>query len=87
MIGAEFATPSVSSPGFEAIFGTDPATLQGFEQTNALLVDDLEYVNASKRGFVLATFSRTEVKAEWNYVSTITTKNTSLATEKTVTVL
>ncbi|GAA4317121.1 alkaline phosphatase D family protein [Mucilaginibacter gynuensis] len=83
--GTEFATSSVSSPGFEAIFGDNPQTLAGFEQANALLIDDLQYVDASKRGFVMATFTATEAKSEWKYVSTIATKNTATVTAKTVT--
>jgi alkaline phosphatase D len=83
--GAEFATASVSSPGFEAIFGSDPQTVAGFEQANALLIDDLQYLDASKRGYVMAIFTATEAKAEWRYVNTITTVNTTTTTGKTVT--
>ncbi|MBT1705586.1 alkaline phosphatase D family protein [Fulvivirgaceae bacterium PWU20] len=86
VVGAEIATPSVSSPGFEAIFGADPTAIQGFEQANAVLVDDLEYLNASERGFVLATFTKAEVQAEWKYVSTLATKNTAVTTKKTITI-
>jgi alkaline phosphatase D len=83
--GTEFAAPSVSSPGFEAIFGNDPQVLGGFEQANALLIDDLQYVDASKRGYVMAIFSANEAKAEWRYVNTILSKNTATVTGKTVT--
>ncbi|MBE9585892.1 alkaline phosphatase D family protein [Mucilaginibacter sp. JRF] len=83
--GVEFATASVSSPGFEAIFGTNAATVAGFEQAIALLVNDLQYLNATQRGYVMASFTANEAKSEWRYVSTISTKNTTTVTGKTVT--
>jgi alkaline phosphatase D len=85
-VGQEFATPSVSSPGFEAVFGSNPSVIQGFEQSNTLLVDDLEYVDASKRGFLLCTFSASQAKAEWKYISTLITVNTSTTIGKTITI-
>ncbi|WP_207425612.1 alkaline phosphatase [Pedobacter sp. SYSU D00535] len=84
-VGTEFATASVSSPGFEAIFGANPATIAAFEQANQLLIDDLNYLNASQRGYVLVSFTNNEAKAEWRYVSTISTPNTSTTTGKRVT--
>lgn len=84
-VGTEFATASVSSPGFEAIFGTNPATVAGFEQAIALLVNDLQYLDAAQRGYVMATFSATQAKSEWRYVSTLATKNTTTVTGKTIT--
>lgn len=82
--GAEFATASVSSPGFEAIFGSNPATIAGFEQAIALLINDLQYLDAARRGYVIATFSATQAKSEWKYVSTLASKNTATVTGKTV---
>lgn len=82
--GTEFATPSVSSPGFEAIFSSDPKVLAGFEQANALLIDDLQYVDASHKGYVMVSFSANEAKAEWLYVNTILNKNTATVIGKTV---
>jgi alkaline phosphatase D len=73
--GHELATSSVTSPGFETYLGVDPALLAGFEQALALLVDDLEYLDASKRGYVLSTFTNSSVSTEWRYVSTIKTLN------------
>ncbi|MBS7565791.1 alkaline phosphatase D family protein [Mucilaginibacter sp. Bleaf8] len=84
--GVEFATASVTSPGFEAIFGSNPQTVAGFEQANALLIDDLQYMDATRRGYIMATFSASEAKSEWRYVNTIASKNTATVTSKTVTV-
>lgn len=81
--GVEFATASVTSPGFEAIFGNNPQVLAGFEQANTLLIDELEYLDASRRGYVMAIFTAAEAKAEWRYVNTITSSGTATITGKT----
>lgn len=83
--GAEFATASVTSPGFEAIFGSNPATVAGFEQAIALLINDLQYLDATRRGYIMASFTATQAKSEWKYVSTLASKNTATVTGKTVT--
>ena len=83
-VGSEFATASVSSPGFEAIFGSNPATVAGFEGAISLLIDDLQYLNATQRGYVMASFTASQAKSEWRYVNTIATENTTVATGKTV---
>ncbi|WP_169739269.1 alkaline phosphatase D family protein [Dyadobacter crusticola] len=70
-VGKEIATSSVSSPGFEQDLGAEPASLAGFEQALALLVDDLNYLDASRRGYVLVKMSVSQIAAEWRYVSTI----------------
>jgi alkaline phosphatase D len=84
-VGAEFATSSVSSPGFEAIFGNDPKVIGGFEQANTVLVDNLKYVDASKRGYVMATFTSTQATADFRYVKTLGSKDTSTTSGKVVT--
>jgi alkaline phosphatase D len=84
-VGTEFATSSVTSPGFEAIFGANPATVAGFEQAIALLINDLQYLDAAQRGYVMASFTATQAKSEWKYVSTLASKNTATVTGKTVT--
>ncbi|MEJ7738756.1 MAG: alkaline phosphatase D family protein [Chitinophagaceae bacterium] len=82
--GAEFATPSVSSPGFESVFGNNPATLAGFEQSNTFLIDDLKYLDASRRGYVMASFTKSEAKAEWRFINTLTSQSTATVTGKIV---
>ena len=82
-VGAEFACPSVSSPGFEAFFNGNAATAQSFAQSNQLLIDDLNYLDASQRGYVLAEFSAVAATAQWRYVASLEVANTSTATGKT----
>lgn len=79
-VGVELATSSVSSPGFESLLGsTNPEIIQGFEQALLTLIDDLNYFNASKRGFMMVTFTEAEVASEWVFVDTILSQ--SYATE------
>ncbi|MBL3656144.1 alkaline phosphatase D family protein [Fulvivirga sediminis] len=84
-VGAELATSSVSSPGFDGIFGTDPAVIDPFEQSLQLLINDLKYLNASDRGYVMASFTQSEANSEWRFVSTLATENISTTTDYTTT--
>lgn len=71
-IGIEFATSGISSPGFEEYLGNpSAATLAAFEGALTTLVDDLNYFDASRKGYILTTFTNSNVKAEWVFVSTI----------------
>ncbi|WP_046247300.1 alkaline phosphatase D family protein [Hymenobacter terrenus] len=74
-VGAEFACSSVSSPGLEGLLAGNTAAIQGFEQSNQLLIDDLEYLDASRRGYVLATFTASNATAEYHYVAGLDTEN------------
>jgi alkaline phosphatase D len=85
-VGAEFATASVSSPGFEGIFGDDPTVIAGFEQSNQLLIDDLSYADAKNRGYVEVTFNDSNAEADYRYINTLatvdpTTTSGNVATE------
>ncbi|WP_394370043.1 alkaline phosphatase D family protein [Hymenobacter piscis] len=82
--GAEFACSSVSSPGFEALLAGDAAAIAGFEQSNALLIDDLQYLDASRRGYILATFTADSATAEYRYVAGLETENIVTTTGHTV---
>ncbi|HAS39251.1 MAG TPA: alkaline phosphatase [Microscillaceae bacterium] len=84
-VGTEFATASVSSPGFEGLFGTDPTVLAGFEQSNTLLIDDLQYVDASRRGFLLVSFNGASANADWRFINTLATENTTTVSGRTAT--
>jgi alkaline phosphatase D len=71
-VGVEFATSSVSSPGFETYLGNvDAQTVAAFQQSLLLLVDGLSYFDASRRGYLMATFTQADVKSEWIFVNTI----------------
>ncbi|MGZ0017037.1 alkaline phosphatase D family protein [Yeosuana sp. AK3] len=70
-VGIELATASVSSPGFESFIGENSSAIIGFEQALTILIDDLNYFDASRRGYLMATITEVEVKSEWIFVDTI----------------
>ncbi len=79
IIGVELATPSVSSPGFEDYVALD--TLEkaiNFEGALELLIDDLEYLNSSDRGFLSVTFTPASVTSKWVYMQNTDSKDYTL---------
>ncbi len=76
-VGVEFATPSVSSPGFEeAIIDIPPSVMSGVlveSNTNPTQtrVDQLLYCDVSRRGFVVLDFTPQRVEASFIFVSTV----------------
>ncbi len=68
-VGVEFACPSVSSPGAEAVIGDDLAAL--FAPFAVTLMDDLKYANLRLRGYARVTFSPDEVTCRWVFLDTV----------------
>ena len=84
-VGVEFATSSVSSPGFEEYLPKEnPAVLAGALQQ---LIAPLKYCDTSRRGYMLVTANATECRADWVYVSTITSRTYTASTDKSLKVL
>ncbi|RFO96080.1 alkaline phosphatase [Rhodoferax lacus] len=92
-VGFEFAGASVTSPGFEsaglgglasALDGT--AIAPGVQGTGLGLVDDLNYADTMRRGYLLMTATTAAVTGEFVFVDTIQSKTYVAATGKTVTV-
>jgi alkaline phosphatase D len=74
-VGAEFAGMSVTSSGFEGAFppaAFPPATLGA---TIKALVDDIAYIDTSRRGYLLVTVTPTQTKGEYIYVSSVTSSS------------
>ncbi|WP_130482319.1 alkaline phosphatase D family protein [Sphaerotilus mobilis] len=70
-VGVEFATSSVSSPGFETILTDDPAALAaGLTQ----LIGPLQYCDTARRGYLLVTATAAECVANWVYVDTVASR-------------
>jgi len=84
-VGVEFATSSVSSPGFESYLADqDPALLAGaFTQ----LIGPLQYCDTARRGYMLLTATAAACKAEWTYVSTVASRSYTTVTDKALKVL
>lgn len=76
IVGVEFATASVSSPGLDGVLGADNAGL--FAPLVETLVDDLKGANLLRRGYLYLQFSNSEVMAEQRFVTTIDSQDYSL---------
>lgn len=84
-VGVEFATSSVTSPGFENYvgFGSNTTMQAGFEQAVTTLVDDLKYLNSANRGYMLVEFTPEQSVCEWLYVDTIESRTYNPLTSAT----
>jgi alkaline phosphatase D len=68
-VGEEFATPGVSSGGFEEYLPAfTPAQVKYLFEN---IVDDLRWLNPSQRGYLKMTFTATEAKGEWIFVNQV----------------
>lgn len=84
-VGVEFATSSVSSPGFEEYLAEqDPAVLAA---SLTQLVGPLRYCDTARRGYMVVTATPAECRAEWIYVSTVKSRSYSVTTDKVLKVL
>jgi alkaline phosphatase D len=81
-VGEEFATPSVSSPGFEEALSLPAAQVEAIFKG---VVDDLRWVDASRRGYLKMTFTPTEAKGEWVFVSSVKSQTYTVSTGYTAT--
>ena len=92
-VGVEFAGSSVTAPGFESaglgelassLDGT--AVAPGVQGTGLGLVDDLNYADTKRRGYLLMTVTANTVKGEYVFVDTIASKTYNKVVGKTATV-
>lgn len=67
-VGVEFATPSVTSPGFETLLPIAPERL---EAATLEVSPELKYFKADGRGWIELDVTPKEVSASWKYVSTV----------------
>lgn len=96
-VGVEFAGSSVTAPGFESAgLGALAGSLDGSALVPQLgtaaigaglgLIDDLNYADTNRRGYLLITVSPTAVKGEYIFVSTVKSTTYALAVGRTITV-
>ncbi|RYV03744.1 alkaline phosphatase [Shewanella sp. OPT22] len=74
VVGVEFATASVSSPGLEYYLQIPQPELPATEAAVLQLVEDLKYANMGDRGFMTVTFTPEKVESNWYYVDTVLSK-------------
>lgn len=71
-VGEEFATTSVSSPGFEAELPVPPALA---EEVFESVVDDLKWMDASHRGYLKLSITPGQARADWIFVDTVLSRS------------
>ena len=81
--GEEFATASISSPGLETYLKLGEEEIAKFEQAMILLVNDLNYLNASQRGFMTLRFTQEAVNTDWIFVDSIRSRDYKSVLDKT----
>lgn len=87
-IGTELACSSVSSPGLEGYLGitSDPTQAIALADAFSSLIDDLEYANLYKRGYLHVKYTAGDAVAEWRFVDNVVSKTYNVTTEKTHTI-
>jgi len=87
-VAVEFATGSITSPGFERYmgFGEDANAQGNFEYAITAMIDDLKYLNAAQRGYMMVTYTPQQSSAQWFYVSSIKTREYTVSSYGPVTV-
>jgi alkaline phosphatase D len=81
-VGVEFATHSVSSPGFEEFFPTIPPSL--LADTFMELIGPLVYAETASRGFMVVTATPYECRADWHVVTSVKTIGYAAHIEKSL---
>lgn len=64
-VGVEFATSSVSSPGFDQYLSLSATEKVVFESAITELVEDLRFMDATRRGYMEVTFTPDDATSEW----------------------
>ena len=81
-VGVEFATASVSSPGFERALPLISSVV--LEDAFPEMIPDLRYAECSKRGYVVLTLTPSEARGEWVQVDTVLSRDFEARTVKTL---
>ena len=81
-VGVEFATASVSSPGFERTLPLISSVV--LEDAFPDMVPDLRYAELSQRGYVVLTLTPSEARGEWVQVNTVWSRDYEAKTVKTL---
>jgi alkaline phosphatase D len=84
-VGVEFATSSVTSPGFEEYLPNENPTALAASLTQ--LIGPLQYCDTARRGYMVVTATATECRADWVYVNTITSRSYTASTDKSLKVV
>jgi len=80
-VGVEFATSSVSSPGFEGVVSAIPPALLANALVNAN--DDLQWADTSQRGYMMVELTPETATSEWRFLKGIKERSTEIAETRT----
>jgi len=84
LVGHEFATQSISSPGLEEyLIALTPAQTQ---QIFRGVVGDLRFADTGRRGFLLMEFTPQHARGTWHFVSSVKTRTYTLDTSQSLSV-
>ena len=81
-VGVEFATASISSPGFERTLPLISSVV--LQDAFPEMVPDLRYAECSHRGYVVLTLTPGEARSEWVQVDTVLSRSYEARTVKTL---
>jgi alkaline phosphatase D len=84
-VGVEFATSSVTSPGFETVLPNENPAVLAAGLTE--LIGPLVYADTSRRGYLLVTATLAECRADWVYVNTVESRTYTVVSDKALRVL
>ena len=91
-VGVEFAGSSVTAPGFESAglgelaSSLDGSIVSGSQGSGLGLIDDLNYADTKRRGYLLMTVTASNIVGEYIFVDTVLSKSYTPTVGKTVTV-
>jgi alkaline phosphatase D len=71
-VGEEFATSSISSPGLESYLPLPTPQVKAIFEG---VVDDLNWIDPSRRGYLKMRFTAAEAVGEWVFIDTIASRN------------
>jgi len=78
-VGEEFATTSVTSPGWESYFPTLISTIKSlFQDTTSK--SNVQWMDASRRGYLKMTFTSAQAKGEFIFVDSVSSGTYALQT-------
>ena len=78
-VGEEFATSSVSSPGWESYFPSMIPTIKSLFQ-DTTVKSNVQWMDASRRGYLKMTFTPAQAKGEFIFVDSVSSGTYTVAT-------
>jgi alkaline phosphatase D len=71
VVGVEFATPGITSPGMEKYLKLTNDNAQVVAENLSSLIAELEYCNLHQRGYMVVTITPESASAKWHFVDNI----------------